>query len=228
MRRNFRSTFWRQHYLQADDLAYIQYRDLDREGRTKMIRYLIRNNINPESYKDYLIALRKLNIDMTDTKNLYPLDWQYWHDVRMNQYATAVANEKRTAKAALTRRIKAKAKEYAALLMQDVDFHIKLATCKKDLVKEGEALHHCVGRMDYDQRIANGKSLVCFVRRATEPEVPFVTIEYSLEKNQVVQCYGVGDSKPSDDVMHFVDNVWQPKAKSIIQKMRKATEQKAA
>lgn len=224
MRRNFHTTFWRKHYLQEDDLAYIQYRNLDREGRTKMVRYLIRNDIKPESYKDYLIALRELGLDMNDTKNLYPLDWQYWHDMRMHQCATSKAKIDRAKKAAITRRIKAKAKEYAALLMQGDNFHILLATSKKELVKEGEFLHHCVGRMDYDKRIIEGRSLVCFVRRANALDIPFVTIEYSLLKNQVVQCYGKGDTKPNEDVMQFVENVWQPRAKAIIQKMQKAAD----
>ena len=224
MRRNFYTTFWRKHYLQEDDLAYIQYQNLDREGRTKMVRYLIRNNINPESYKDYLIVLRELGLDMNDTKNLYPLDWQYWHDMRMHQYATEKAKINRAKKAALTRKIKEKAKEYAALLMQGEDFHILLANSKKELVKEGEYLNHCVGRMDYDKRIIEGRSLVCFVRRANAIDIPFVTIEYSLSKNQVVQCYAKGDTKPSEDVMQFVENVWQPKAKQIIQKMQNAVE----
>ncbi len=224
MRRNFYTTFWRRHYLRDDDLAYIQYQNLDRDGRTKMIRYLIRNKINPETYKDYLIALRELGLDMSDTKNLYPLDWQYWHDMRMHQYATSKAKINRAKKAAITRRIKAKAKEYAALLMQNENFHILLASSKKELVKEGEYLHHCVGRMDYDQRIIEGRSLVCFIRKASAPDVPFVTIEYSLQKNQVVQCYGKGDTTPNEDVMQFVENVWQPRAKAIIQKMQKVAE----
>ena len=224
MSRNFYTTFWRRHYLRDDDLAYIQYQNLDRDGRTKMIRYLIRNKINPETYKDYLIALRELGLDMSDTKNLYPLDWQYWHDMRMHQYATSKAKINRAKKAAITRRIKAKAKEYAALLMQNENFHILLASSKKELVKEGEYLHHCVGRMDYDQRIIEGRSLVCFVRKASAPDVPFVTIEYSLQKNQVVQCYGKGDTTPNEDVMQFVENVWQPRAKAIIQKMQKVAE----
>ena len=224
MRRNFYTTFWRRHYLRDDDLAYIQYQNLDRDGRTKMIRYLIRNKINPETYKDYLIVLRELGLDMSDTKNLYPLDWPYWHDMRMHQYAMSKAKINRAKKAAITRRIKAKAKEYAALLMQNENFHILLASSKKELVKEGEYLHHCVGRMDYDQRIIEGRSLVCFVRKASAPDVPFVTIEYSLQKNQVVQCYGKGDTKPNGDVMQFVENVWQPRAKAIIQKMQKVAE----
>ena len=112
--------------------------------------------------------------------------------------------------------------------MQGEKFHILLAKSKKELVKEGEILQHCVGRMDYDKRIIEGRSLVCFVREANALDVPFVTIEYSLLKNQVVQCYGKGDTKPNEDVMHFVDNVWQPKAKSIIQKMQEATEKKVA
>ena len=95
---------------------------------------------------------------------------------------------------------------------------------KKELVKEGEYLNHCVGRMDYDKRIIEGRSLVCFVRRANAIDVPFVTIEYSLSKNQVVQCYAKGDTKPSEDVMQFVENVWQPKAKQIIQKMQNVAE----
>lgn len=34
-----------------------------------------------------------------------------------------------------------------------------------DLVREGEALHHCVGRMNYDRKFVLEESLIVFIRR---------------------------------------------------------------
>lgn len=44
-----------------------------------------------------------------------------------------------------------------------------------DLVDEGKALHHCVG--GYIDSVAEGRSLIVFVRRVEEPKKPYVTVE---------------------------------------------------
>lgn len=47
-----------------------------------------------------------------------------------------------------------------------------------DIVTEGQALHHCVGSADrYFDRIMQHETYICFLRRASDPETPFYTIE---------------------------------------------------
>lgn len=87
-----------------------------------------------------------------------------------------------------------------------------IAQKPSDLTREGELLHHCVGRMGYDQKFAREESLIFFIRTREQPDVPLVTVEYSLKSKKVLQCYGDHDSKPNESVMEFVNKKWLPYA----------------
>ena len=82
----------------------------------------------------------------------------------------------------------------------------------KDLKREGKELDHCVGNMGYDNKMINGVSFIAFVRKCEEIEKPYVTVEYGLKDNKVLQCYGYHDSKPQQEVIDFVDE-WGKKVK---------------
>ena len=109
--------------------------------------------------------------------------------------------------------------------------YLSLENCKKsayiaiiaqkpsDLVKESLVLHHCVGKMNYDQKMVREESLIFFIRPINEPETPFVTMEYSPSKKKVLQCYGVNNSTPQQEVLDFVNKVWLPSANRKINKL---------
>ena len=97
-----------------------------------------------------------------------------------------------------------------------------IAKSPAELIREGEVLHHCVGRMNYDQRFVREESLIFFVRDKDKPDIPLVTIEYSISQKKVLQCYGDQDSKPSENVLHYVNKVWLPYANKTIKQIRAA------
>ena len=66
--------------------------------------------------------------------------------------------------------------------------------------------------MGYDNKMINGVSFIAFVRKCEEIEKPYVTVEYGLKDNKVLQCYGYHDSKPQQEVIDFVDE-WGKKVK---------------
>ena len=66
--------------------------------------------------------------------------------------------------------------------------------------------------MNYDQRFIREESLIFFIRNKEAPDVPFVTMEYSLKNGKVLQCYGDHDTKPSEEVLNFVNRKWLPYA----------------
>lgn len=167
----------------------------------------IRANTNKESYGDYLVACDWLRLDFSDTKVLFPHDFKAMHDLYTEQYAVHVREERAKAE-----RLKDEAarleSETRAQRMKDVaqrfsflsDFKsdgycILVASSKDELIDEGFALHHCVGRMDYDRRQADGKSVICFLRRESALDVPYVTVEVKVSNTlSVSQCYGDRDS----------------------------------
>lgn len=94
-----------------------------------------------------------------------------------------------------------------------------IAQTPADLIREGEILHHCVGRMHYDLSMANEESLIFFIRTKAQPEKLFVTLEYSLKTHKVLQCYGIHNSKPSDETLHYVNKIWLPYANKTIKQI---------
>ena len=44
-------------------------------------------------------------------------------------------------------------------------------------------------------------------------ETPYVTMEYSIKKNKILQCYGYKDSTPAQEVLDYVNIEWLPFAK---------------
>ena len=75
-----------------------------------------------------------------------------WHDIRIDQYAAAKAEADRIAKAALCKQFAGIAEKYALLQHNKRSaFICIIARSPADLVREGEFLHHCVGRMNYDR-----------------------------------------------------------------------------
>lgn len=205
------------------------YSHAEKAMRDRLTEYLARNIINIESYSDYIKAIDALGLDLNDTKNLFPMDYKYWHDMRMDQYASKKAEIDKEKAAELDKQMKAVVDTYSALAGKEADGLVVIAAvCKKDLIREGEFLHHCVGRMNYDQRIAKGESLIFFVRHAAEPDTPFVTVEFSLSLGKVMQCYGDHDSRPEKPVLDFVYGKWQTRAKRELDRINQKAAKLAA
>ncbi len=97
---------------------------------------------------------------------------------------------------------------------------------EEELKKQGFKLEGIDEEL-FIQDMADGESLIFFIRNATTPEIPFVTLEYSVQKKAVLQCYAYGNKKPNDTVMNFVNNIWLPYANKQLAKIKR-TKIKAA
>ena len=187
------------------------------------MEYVAEQNINLSSYSDYLHACEYLGLDMTLPKNRMPHDFKHWHDMRIDQYHTAKALKDAEERKELYAKFSVIAEKYLALQKSGKDaFAVIIARSPQDLIREGDILHHCVGRMNYDQKFVREESLIFFVRNVDSLDTPFVTVEYSLSKHKVLQCYGDHDSKPNDSVMEFVNKKWLPFANKQLKKIQAA------
>lgn len=165
-----------------------------------------------DQYEDYLTACLALGVDMADTKNRYPRDFRHWHDIRTAEYASLRAERDAKANKEFTKAFADVAGKYLALELAENEYLCVIAKAPADLVREGSYLHHCVGRMGYDQNFAREKSLIFFVRRTDEPTIPYVTIEYSPTERRVLQCYGAYNRSLDADTLAFVQKKWLPYA----------------
>lgn len=188
---------------------------------TALIEYIQEQDINLSSYSDYLRACEYLGLDMTLPKNRMPHNFKYWHDLRINEYHSKQAELDKEKRKELYAKFAEIADKYSSLAKRDNVYVVMIAKSPADLVNEGEALHHCVGRMGYDQKFAEEKSLIFFVRSAGSPETPLATLEYSLKNNRILQLYGDCNDKPQKELEDYINKKWLPYANRQIRKIQK-------
>ncbi len=182
--------------------------------------YIANQNTNINSYCDYIKACKHLGLDLTQEKNLLPHDFKRWHDIRTDEYATKKALEDEEKRKELYAKFAEIAMKYILLEhAKKSAFVCIIAKSPADLIREGEILHHCVGRMNYDQKFIREESLIFFVRNKDNPDVPLVTLEYSVKNKKILQCYGDHDTKPSENILHYVNKIWLPYAKKTIKQI---------
>lgn len=174
-------------------------------NRIKLYEYCHENGIGPRIYADYWKAIRYLGLDINDTKNVYPKDFWRMHDLRIDEYSSRTAAADLEAKANLSRAFIKIADKYRIYEIEGQKYAIVLPKNIGSLVKEGNELHHCVGKMGYDQKMAREETIIAFVRKKEEKDKPFVTIEYK-PRCGILQCYGDHDSNPGKEVKKFADS----------------------
>lgn len=173
----------------------------------KLVKYIKDKNISSSLYNDYIVACDWLGLDLSDTKVLFPKDFHKWHDEYTKQYARYKSKEKEKENQELNKKLNKIAKKYS-FIEQEKDFFVILAKSKEDLIYEGEVLKHCVGRMNYDTKILNGKSLICFIRKKIDE--PYLTCELKVGENKldVVQLYGINNTLPMEEEITQFKKDW--------------------
>ncbi len=188
----------------------------------KIKAFIFRNAIPPTHYNDYIVALQYLNIDITDTKNVFPIDFEYWSRVRMDQYASKKAEDDAKKFKEITRKIRKVAKKYSSLAFTGKEYVVIISDSKQSLIDEGRVLEHCVGTMNYDQKILREESLIFFVRKANEVDKPYVTIEFSVKNGTICQSHAHNNLQPDEETNRFIQDEWKPFANKALNRLKRA------
>ena len=110
---------------------------------------------------------------MTDTAVAKPRDLQRAHQ-------NVVAQLKIKADELLNKQMLASdEKKRERYNFSDGGLMAKVAASAEELIAEGDALHHCVGT--YADRHAKGKCTIILIRKQSEPDKPYYTMELSPE-----------------------------------------------
>lgn len=145
------------------------------------------------SLNDYISDCIKLNADVTDEHVLFPKNLYMAHQ---NTSKVLKVNENKELDKYIRERLKYLDKynfEYNGLL-------IRAAKSSKELIEEGQELHHCVAT--YIEKYAKAKTNILVIRKISDPEIPYFTLE--LRDNLIIQCYGNYDCPAGDDVKKFI------------------------
>lgn len=113
----------------------------------------------------------------------FPKDFRAAHD-RLAARVDVKDSEKLNDK--IAKRLPALTKKYG---FEFGGLILRPAKSATEIVREGQALHHCVG--GYVNKYANGATVICVLRRAVEPDTPWRTVEISAKTGEVVQDRGL-------------------------------------
>lgn len=195
---------WQKRRAERDTAKWsnIKTKGLD---RVKLAEFAYKEGMS--RYHDYWEAINALGYDILDTKNTYPKDFERMHDLRIDEYESMKAKEDAKKKKQLSKQIKKVAEKYKPALIEDKKFCVILPEKVMDFKQEGMKLHHCVGKMGYDKKMAEERSLIAFIREKGKKEIPFVTAEIILSSGapKLVQLYGDHDTKPKEEVRIFAE-----------------------
>ena len=76
---------------------------------------------------------------------------------------------------------------------------LKVPASAEEIRAEGAALHHCVGT--YVERVAQGKTMILFIRKIEAPDKPYYTMEWN--GYEIVQCRGFKNCNMTPEVKAF-------------------------
>ena len=202
------------------DSTYTQFKRQFTGNAERLVKYLAENNVTPSLYSDYYNACSELGLDMSEDKNIFPRDFKRWHDIRTDEYATKKALEDEQKRKELYEQFGLVANKYLPLQKQNGREYVAIiAKSPSDLIREGNTLHHCVGRMGYDQKFVREETLIFFIRTKSAASTPFVTVEYSLSLHKILQCYADHNTKPDDNALRFINKIWLPYANKQLRQL---------
>lgn len=158
-------------------------------------RYGIR--IDARYLMDYWEALEMLYGEVPPSLQ-FPKDLRFAHDEKVKMIAE---KSDEITNAAIIRRADY-LKSYA-YTDEGAGLIIRPCADQNELIAEGKSLDHCVAR--YANDVAKGKTNIFFIRKLSEPNTPYYTLEYKNDKIQ--QNRGYKNSDPSEDVVVFA-NQW--------------------
>lgn len=182
--------------VEVNDVAFIA----DRMSPRQVMNYIEKQgagqyrNKSPRSiisqWGDYLSMCGNLGKDVHDEMVYRPRELKRRHDEAVEETRKRRMMEQlkrdRKANAEMARRMREKypgAEEILKEIAPKYEYkgELYMIMVPRDLSQiaaEGAALHHCAGSSErYFERIMQRETYICFLRRKSEPEIPYYTIE---------------------------------------------------
>ena len=189
--------------------SYIQKRIKSRIKMARAVEYIISSKIWTHDWVDYIKQLIELDMKL-NSKNMYPKDFRAVHE-------------------ALSARIKIRKDEklrasMAQMVVEKAGETIKVdsllfipASTPEELENEGRQQHHCVAM--YAERVARGDCLIYMIRKESEPEKPYLTMQLTPD-GKIKQLRGFANSAPEEEA--------EAAAKKFAEEFRKNKKEKKA
>lgn len=199
---------WRAAYprLSAEDILQLaehysnvvyEPSDVEKTGIPPMrwLQYILSQDISYIEYSDHLRMCEQLDYDLHDTAISMPKNFREFHE-RCSQ-AIKYVHDKQAREEFEKNYAQRKRLEY-----ENDKFMVRQPASIDDITAEGCALHHCVA--SYAQRHAKGVLHILFIRRKSEPDKPFYTMELGVN-GVIQQVRGLRNKPATDDIEKFLE-----------------------
>lgn len=214
-----------ENHIEVKDISFIE----ELMSVQKIMNYVIRQQ--KESYRatsaagvlnqwaDYMSMCEKLKRDVTDEMIYKPRELKRRHNEAVNEInarqdeliADDYSNRFPGAEDVLNE-IRTKF-EY-----ENEEYKIIVPNRLVDIVAEGRALHHCAGSSDrYFDRIAQRETYIVFLRKQSEPTIPYYTVEVE-PGGTIRQHRGYLDEEPEIELVKPFLKEWQRELKKRLSK----------
>jgi len=161
----------------------------------KAVKYGEKLDYAPD-YVDYLSDLKKVIYSTKESIKceLYPKYFNQVHEQfsRLVKYANVDKYEDDFSKLV---------PDWDKFNFSQDNLEIVVPKMAKDIVKEGINMHNCVG--GYVERVVKGECVILFIRKHSDPDKSFVTME--LRNNKIVQVRAYSNSEIDKETKAFVN-----------------------
>lgn len=183
--------------------------------RYELSQWCVKNNVQPNEYKRYASYINRVGGDLTAFGVTYPRDFrtaieraEAEADRLRRREERAKKKAERLANADVENAIKEMAKRLATLNgITGSGYCVVVPKSRKDLVDEGKAMRNCIGAMGYDRKIANGDSLIFFLRGLDGKRNVDVEVRVERKGKRVklvlAQCYEPCNTRASEEAHTF-------------------------
>jgi hypothetical protein len=146
------------------------------------------------TWRDYLNDCVELGMDLRQDHILFPNNLYEAHQ-------KTIKKVKIKADETLNHKIKGRVKELDRFKFERNGLILRAAVSSKELFDEGKALQHCVGQ--YSKRYAGGDIDLFVLRKASDPNTPFYTVEVVGER--INQVRGKKNCNPTKEIEAFME-----------------------
>lgn len=151
-------------------------------------------------YFDYIRMRKEAGYDLHNSIYLFPHDLNIAHGEMVEEINKDKIKERNAEISLKYPDIKRKYQKLCYRYSCKVGgYLIRPARDAAEITREGRLLHHCVGSDNYLSKHNRGESYILFLRKQSEPEKPYITIE--IKDERIVQWYGAYDKKPDATII---------------------------
>lgn len=198
--------------------------------RWELYKWCRKNGVSPRDYRRYAGYIANAGENLRAYGVTYPRDFAAALEEAERQSHLADERERRR-KARIrreeNRRANAKIEEMARKLAKlngitGYGYAVVVPKSAKMLLDEGNAMKNCIGKMGYDRKIADGQSLVFFLRgmdgrKNVDVEVRIHKLGKSV-RLEVAQCYNPCNQNPPEEAKAFARELADRASKILYRK----------